>query len=83
MLCSDGVTECAGKSKQQFGIERVMDCVCRGATRSLGDLMRFLEQELLTWRGSDEFDDDVSVLGIELHEGTGPDEKDRTDRPRV
>jgi sigma-B regulation protein RsbU (phosphoserine phosphatase) len=66
LLCSDGISECYGITEQQFGIERVLDCLNRGADESLEGLMRSLDEELLRWRGSEEFDDDVSVLAVEL-----------------
>jgi sigma-B regulation protein RsbU (phosphoserine phosphatase) len=66
VFCSDGVTECDDKSREQFGMGRVVDCLCRDADRPLGEAIKLLEQELLRWRGSDEFDDDVSVLALEV-----------------
>lgn len=70
LLCSDGVTECHDTGEQQFGTERVMDCLNRGADLPLDGLMHSLEEELLRWRGSDEFDDDVSVLALEMSLGS-------------
>lgn len=69
VLCSDGVTECHGLSQQQFGMERVMDFLTRGADLPLEGLMHLLEDELLLWRGNEEFDDDVSVLALEMSGG--------------
>ena len=65
LLCSDGVTECQGTYREQFGMNRVMDCLNRGGEQSLSELIRNLEESLLGWRESDEFDDDVSVLAME------------------
>jgi sigma-B regulation protein RsbU (phosphoserine phosphatase) len=66
VFCSDGVTECDGKNQKQFGMGRVMECLNRGANRPLGGFIQLLEEELLSWRGSEEFDDDVSVLALEV-----------------
>ena len=66
VFCSDGVTECDDASKQQFGMERVVDSLNRGAGQPLAEQLRLLETDLLRWRGSEEFDDDVSVLALEL-----------------
>ncbi len=70
LLCSDGVTECHDRGEEQFGTERVVDCLNRGAQLPLDGLMRSLEEELLRWRGSEEFDDDVSVLALEMSTGS-------------
>ncbi len=66
LLCSDGVTECPDLQQQQFGMERLEECLNRGAGKPLEELMRSLEEELLHWHGSEEFDDDVSVLALEI-----------------
>jgi sigma-B regulation protein RsbU (phosphoserine phosphatase) len=70
LLCSDGVTECPDLAQQQFGMERLEDCLIRGAGQPLEELMQSLEKELLRWRGSEEFDDDVSVLALEMSCGS-------------
>jgi sigma-B regulation protein RsbU (phosphoserine phosphatase) len=70
LLCSDGVSECHDIRQQQFGIERVVDCLNRGAGQPLVQLMHSLEEELLLWRGGEEFDDDVSVLAVEMSLGS-------------
>jgi sigma-B regulation protein RsbU (phosphoserine phosphatase) len=70
LLCSDGVTECPDLGQQQFGMERLEECLNRGADQPLEKLMHSLEEELLHWRGSDEFDDDVSVLALEMSSGS-------------
>ena len=65
LLCSDGVTECQGKSREQFGMNRIMDCLNSGDEQLLNHLLRGLEESLLGWRENDEFEDDVSVLALE------------------
>ena len=72
VFCSDGITECDGKTKQQFGMERVIDSLNRGANMSLAAQLQMLEADLLCWRGSEEFDDDVSVLALELSGASCP-----------
>jgi serine phosphatase RsbU (regulator of sigma subunit) len=56
--------------QQQFGMERLEDCLNREADQPLEELMHSLEEELLRWRGSEEFDDDVSVLALEMSSGS-------------
>jgi sigma-B regulation protein RsbU (phosphoserine phosphatase) len=70
LLCSDGVTECHNLTQQQFGMDRVEDCLNREAGQPIEELMHSLEEELLRWRGSEEFDDDVSVLALEMFSGS-------------
>jgi sigma-B regulation protein RsbU (phosphoserine phosphatase) len=70
LLCSDGVTECHNLAQQQFGMDRLEDCLNQGASQPLDELMHSLEEKLLHWRGSEEFDDDVSVLALEMSGGS-------------
>jgi sigma-B regulation protein RsbU (phosphoserine phosphatase) len=70
LLCSDGVTECPDLSQEQFGMGRLEECLNRGADKPLAELMLSLEEKLLHWHGSEEFDDDVSVLALEMSSGS-------------
>ncbi|MFQ5863998.1 MAG: PP2C family protein-serine/threonine phosphatase [bacterium] len=64
-LYSDGITECTNKQRKQFSVERLMECLQEIKDLPLKEVMRILKQSLYRWRGSGEFDDDVTMLGIE------------------
>ena len=66
IFCSDGVTECADAGEEQFGMGRVIESLNRGAGLSLTEQLHLLEADLLCWRGGEEFEDDVSVLALEI-----------------
>ncbi len=64
-LYSDGVTECANDSREQFRLERLERHVTACAGEALEATVAGLERELKAWRGHDEFADDVSILALE------------------
>lgn len=65
VLCSDGVTECAGRNGDFFPQELVTELLREGADRPLAAVLDLVGDELRRWRGREEFDDDVTILGIE------------------
>ena len=64
VLCSDGVTECAGRNGDFFPQELVTDLLLEGADRPLAAALDLLGDELRRWRGREEFDDDVTILVV-------------------
>ncbi len=64
-LYSDGITECLGKNKERFSTERLMGLLQEWKSIPLKELMEAIEQKLGFWKGDDEFEDDVTLLGIE------------------
>jgi len=65
ILYSDGITECTNQDGQEFSTERLVDLLQKWEGLSLRSAMEKLEKSLLEWRGSDEFEDDISLLAIE------------------
>lgn len=67
-IYSDGVTECSNRSNGElFGEERLVAWLTENRHLSLSELKNSLEQKLLEWRGSEEFEDDVSLLALEFN----------------
>lgn len=67
-LYSDGVTECShGTSGELFGEERLVAWLTENRKLTLSELKNALEEKLLEWRGSKEFEDDVSLLALEFN----------------
>lgn len=65
-LYSDGVTECADSTGVNFSAEKLHTLLQEGKDLPLPHVLEQLEQNLVEWRGSTQFDDDLSVLAIEI-----------------
>jgi sigma-B regulation protein RsbU (phosphoserine phosphatase) len=66
VLYSDGVTECANAGGDLFGEQRLRDYLTFAGTKPLDDMLGGLEREMEVWRGRREFDDDISLLALEV-----------------
>lgn len=62
---SDGIPECTGKNGERFSVDRLMAFLEERRGRPLRDVTADIEQTLRRWRGSDEFEDDITLLAIE------------------
>jgi sigma-B regulation protein RsbU (phosphoserine phosphatase) len=65
ILYSDGITDCTSADGQEFSTERLMGALEKWRDLPLRSLMERLEESLREWRGSDELEDDMSLLAIE------------------
>jgi len=65
ILYSDGLVDCTNAAGARFTETRLMDLVKAGRQLPLTDLVESLRQQVLTWRGSSPFSDDVSLLALE------------------
>jgi sigma-B regulation protein RsbU (phosphoserine phosphatase) len=67
-IFSDGIIECADKNDEQFGLNRVKECINRSKLMSLVDINNNLIHSLKSWQTNDSelFDDDISLVSIEL-----------------
>lgn len=65
-LFSDGITECTNPAGKQWEMEGLMTFLEESHGTPLKELMQSLEQRLKQWRGSEEFDDDISLLAVEV-----------------
>jgi phosphoserine phosphatase RsbU/P len=66
LLYSDGVTECASRTGEAFGEERLMEYLKRVADSPLDAIPAGLHKEISAWRGTADPGDDVSLLAIEM-----------------
>lgn len=64
-LYSDGITECTGKNGELFSRDRLITLLEEWRDRPLQDVTAGIQQTLERWRGSDEFEDDVTLLALE------------------
>ncbi len=66
-LYSDGVTECVNNKEEQFSEDRLMRLIEMERGLPLRQLMKKIEQSLREWRGNDDFEDDMTLLAMEIH----------------
>jgi sigma-B regulation protein RsbU (phosphoserine phosphatase) len=66
ILYSDGVTECANAQEEPFGEHRLLAYLDLCVDDPLQDLLDGVLQQLRKWHGSEEFEDDISLLAIEF-----------------
>lgn len=65
-LVSDGLYEETDKSDQEFTVPRLIDSLAARADEPLEASLEALRRDLVAWHGSDDFTDDLSILGIEI-----------------
>ena len=65
ILYSDGIVECADPEGRMFSEEQFMVFSAEATTLPLSPAVQALGDHLRAWRGSDRFEDDVSLLVIE------------------
>jgi phosphoserine phosphatase RsbU/P len=65
ILYSDGLVDCTNAKGARFTETRLMDLVKAGTRLALSELVESLRQQVVAWRGSSPFSDDVSLLALE------------------
>jgi sigma-B regulation protein RsbU (phosphoserine phosphatase) len=65
-LYSDGVTECKNATDESFGENRLVAHLKQCTEHPLDELLEGLLAKLRTWRGDMIFEDDLSLLAIEM-----------------
>jgi sigma-B regulation protein RsbU (phosphoserine phosphatase) len=68
VLYSDGVTECNSQTGSEFSVERLSALLCDKRELSLQNAINEIEITLCHWRGSNMFEDDVTLFAIERQE---------------
>ena len=64
-LYSDGLVDCTNSEGARFTSARLAELIIAGRARPLPELVESLRKELVAWRGSESFADDVSLLALE------------------
>jgi sigma-B regulation protein RsbU (phosphoserine phosphatase) len=67
---SDGITECMNVNEEMFGPERLLMFVDETRDLSMSEVLNRLEEHMCSWRGGNEFEDDISMLALEMSAGT-------------
>jgi sigma-B regulation protein RsbU (phosphoserine phosphatase) len=65
-LYSDGITECESPNGELFGNERLGLFVEETRHLKINDVIRQLDERIRSWHGGDEFEDDISLLVMEM-----------------
>ena len=65
-LYSDGVTEAMNEQRELFGVDRLLDSLQCGGDCPLADCQDKLIRELEEFRGGTRFDDDISLVSLEV-----------------
>lgn len=61
VLYSDGITECSNEAGEMFGNKELETVAASSSMQSFPDALRC---RLMGWRGSERFDDDISMLAL-------------------
>ncbi len=64
-LYSDGVTECGDPEGELFTDGRLEELLHRGGALPLDELLKRAVERLKEWCATDDFEDDVTIIGIE------------------
>lgn len=65
IVYSDGVIEFRNQNDEQFSLKRLLRRLHRLKGQPLSEMLQRLKHSLHTWRGANEFADDISILAIE------------------
>ena len=65
-LHSDGIAECMNKSGEEFGVERLKELLFSTKYEDLDNVGKLLINQLKSWLGNNHFEDDISMLALEI-----------------
>jgi sigma-B regulation protein RsbU (phosphoserine phosphatase) len=65
-LYSDGVTEAMDPAGHQFGNTRLMQAIDQARSETLEKSAATLLSAITQWQGSERFQDDISILAVEM-----------------
>jgi sigma-B regulation protein RsbU (phosphoserine phosphatase) len=64
-LYSDGLVDCTNPAGVRYSSTRLMETIKAGRGAALADAVESLRRDVIEWRGSESFADDVSLLALE------------------
>ncbi len=65
-IYSDGITECEAPTGEMFGAERLRLFVEETRQLKISEVVQLLDQRISAWHGANDFEDDISLLVLEL-----------------
>ncbi len=66
ILYTDGITECMGKNGEMFGAGRLLEFLNESKSLPIHGVSMALNEMMRTWRGGEYYEDDVSMLILEM-----------------
>lgn len=63
---TDGLTEASNDSEEEYGIEKIEEFLSKSATKTLKDLHQNLLAELMQFKGSKPFPDDITYISCAI-----------------
>lgn len=66
VLYSDGVIECLNEHGEMFGVKNLQDFIEGTKSLAIHEVSKKLNERICQWRGNHPFDDDVSMLILEI-----------------
>jgi len=67
-IYSDGISDCRNKDNEVFSEKLMDEFFLRYGRLSIDNLMKTLENTLTLWKDGEEFEDDISLLSLEVTE---------------
>jgi len=64
-IYSDGTLECTNENEDFYGDERLTDCIEKWKGTPISELAENFDREFTQWNGSEQFEDDVSMVIFE------------------
>jgi len=65
-LHSDGIAECMNAEGAEFGLSRLQELLYEASNDGLSGVGKRVLTELHAWKGNSHFDDDISLLALEI-----------------
>ena len=66
ILYSDGITECMGMTGEMYGDNRLLNFMEQNRSLPLQEVPNAVNEQIRTWRGNESYEDDVSMLILEM-----------------
>lgn len=66
ILYSDGITECVGANGEMYGTEQLLEFMEHNRDLPIKEISHGLNEQIRAWRGNEPFEDDISMLILEL-----------------
>jgi sigma-B regulation protein RsbU (phosphoserine phosphatase) len=66
ILYSDGISECVGIDGEMFGTERLLGFFESNRSLPIQEVSKTLREQMYAWRGNETFEDDISMLILEM-----------------
>jgi sigma-B regulation protein RsbU (phosphoserine phosphatase) len=66
ILYSDGITECVGVNGEMYGTEQLLEFMEHNRDLPIKEISHGLNEQIRAWRGNEPFEDDISMLILEL-----------------